>query len=378
MNEKIKREEIWDILEKYNHDEITVGTLGGHSGLDVARGAKNYGFKTIAVCQRGREKTYATHYRTNGEKGCIDQVMILDHFADAVKPEIVKKLQDLNTVFVHSRYFWVYFNFEDIETKFRVPVFGNRVLVKAEERNLHPNQYDFLDKAGIRTPRRFSDPGDIDRLVLVKAPEAERGYERAFFFASSYEDFKKKSEDMVKKGVVRRGAIQEAIIEEYVVGAQVNFNFFYSPLDKSLELLGTDIRRQTNLDGLLRLPAPEQLEILKYTQPKYIETGHIAVTVKESLLEKAFDAGEKFVKILEREAPPGMIGPFALQGAVLAGPPREEFVVFDVSMRIPGSPGIRYTPYTNYLWGESMSYGDRIGLELRRAKTQGRLKELVT
>ena len=49
--------------------------------------------------------------------------------------------------------------------------------------------------------------------------------------------------------------------------------------------MGTDTRRQTNLDGLLRLPADVQLEVLKYMQPKLIETGHIAVTTKESIID---------------------------------------------------------------------------------------------
>ena len=50
-----------------------------------------------------------------------------------------------------------------------------------------------------------------------------------------------------------RKAWREATIEEFVVGAPVNFNFFWSPLTGELELLGTDTRRQTNLDGFLRM-----------------------------------------------------------------------------------------------------------------------------
>ena len=64
--------------------------------------------------------------------------------------------------------------------------------------------------------------------------------------------------------------------------------------------MGTDTRRQTNLDGILRLPANEQLEVLKYVKPKMIETGHITCTTKESILEKAFEIGEKFVEITKR------------------------------------------------------------------------------
>ena len=374
----ITRESVNQLLAGYSLDNLHIGVLGGHSGLDVCRGAKKLGFSTVAVCQKGREKTYDKYYKTRDSKGCVDKTIILDKFSDITKPDVVKQLQELNTIFIHNRYFWVYFNFEDIEKKFEVPIFGTRTLLKTEERDQNPNQYDFLNKAGIRIPKMFKSPSKIDRLVIVKAPEAARGYERAFFFADSPEEFEKESQRMLKEKIITKNGLEKATIEEYIVGAQVNFNYFYSAVNDELELMGTDTRRQTNLDGLLRLPAPQQNKVLKYLEPKYIETGHITCTTKESLLEKAFDAGEKFVATLKNEHPPGIIGPFALQGAIAAGPPKEEFVVFDVSMRIPGSPGTRFTPYSGYLYGDSISYGERISREIKQAVEEQRLGEIVT
>ena len=370
---------IKEILSKYDKNDIHIGVLGGHSALDVCRGAKKHGFKTVAVCQRGREKTYTQYYKTRGDKrGIIDETILLDNFSHVARPEVVKKLQSLNTIFIHNRYFWVYCNFDDIENEFNVPIFGTRTLLKTEERDQKPNQYDFLKKAGIRIPKQFNRPSQIDRLVLVKAAEADRGYERAFFFASNAQEYEQKSQDLLDRMVITEESLKKAVIEEYVVGAQVNYNFFYSPVTKELELMGTDARRQTNLDGLIRLPHAEQKDVLGHTKPKYIEMGHVACTTKESLLEKAFDAGERFVKATQDMHPPGIIGPFALQGAILAGPPKEEFVVFDVSMRIPGSPGTRFTPYSGYLYGESISYGERIAMEIKDAIKQDTLGSLVT
>ena len=101
-------------------------------------------------------------------------------------------------------------------------------------------------------------------------------------------------------------------------------------------------------------------------------------TVKESLLEKAFDLGEKFVAATKNHDGKGIIGPFALQGAVVAEEGKEDIVIFDVSLRIPGSPGTRATPYSGYLHGESMSYGERIAMEIQHAVKDGRLEEIVT
>ena len=375
----IDRKEIQKLVDSYDKDNVTIGVLGGHSGLDVCRGAKKHGFRTIAVCQKGREKTYTKYYKTREDgRGCIDETMVLDKFSEITKPNVQKQLREKNTIFIHNRYFWVYFDFKDIENNFMVPIFGTRGMLKLEERDVPKNQYYLLEKAGIRYPKIVKSPKDIDRLVIVKVSEAIRGYERAFFYATNYEDYKKKSEELLKKKIITKDALDKAVIEEYVIGAQINFNYFYSVINDELEIMGTDTRRQTNLDGLIRLPANEQLEVLKYLKPKIIETGHIAATTKESIIEKIFDLGEKFVKTTQKECPPGIIGPFALQGAIAADRGKEEMVVFDVSMRIPGSPLTRFTPHSGYLYGESISYGERIAMEIKKAIEINKLKEIVT
>ncbi len=374
----VTQERIKQILENYDKSNITIGVLGGHSALDVCRGAKKHGFRTLAVCQKGREKTYTKYYKTRNSKGVIDEIILVDNFKDIVKRDVQNKLRELNTIFIHNRYFWVYCDFNEIEKKFLVPVFGTRGMVKLEERDIPKNQYYILQKAGIRIPKIFNDPKKINCLVLVKVAEAKRGYERAFFFANSYTDYKNKSEELLKNKTIKPEALNKAVIEEYIIGAQVNFNYFYSPLTDELELMGTDTRRQTNLDGIIRLPANEQLEILKYIKPKMIETGHISCTTKESILEKSFDIGEKFVETCKKTHQPGIIGPFALQGSVAAFEGKEEIVIFDVSMRIPGSPGTMFTPYSGYLYIEPISYGDRIAMEIKKAIDEDKLDLICT
>jgi len=366
------------VLAGYDQLNIRIGSLGGHSALDVCRGAKAEGFETVVVAEKGREKVYAKHYKTRGNRGCVDHVILVDKFADIVQPEIQEKLRALNTVFVHSRYFWVYCDYQKIENDFLVPILGSRMLVRKEERDEDKNQYFLLMEAGISMPKQFKDPKNIDRLVLVKAAEAERSYERAFFLVNNYKEYQAAAAKHITSGYINQASLDAAVIEEFVVGPQINLNFFYSPLTGEVELQGTDIRRQTNIDGILRMTAPEQLEVLKHVRPKYIENGHQAVTIKESLVEKAYEAAENFVAAVAKHYPPGMIGPFALQGAITAGPPKEELFVFDVSMRIPGSPSAMFTPYSGYMHGENISVGRRIAMEIKQAIAQNELDKLVT
>jgi len=296
----ISRQNIFDVLSQYDKDDITIGVLGGHSALDVCHGAKKYGFKTIAVAQKGRDLTYSKYFRTRAcatydnagisafkdSKGIVDDVILVDKFKDIVDENVQKELRDRNTIFIHNRYFWVYCDFEDIENKFLVPIYGTRDMLKLEERDVEKNQYYLLQKAGIRIPKIYSSFNDIDKMVIVKVNEAIRGYERAFFVASSPDDYLKKSGEMIEKRIITKEALDKAVIEEFIVGAQVNFNFFYSPITGEVELMGTDMRRQTNLDGLLRLTAPEQMEVLKHVKPKMIVKKRLVLVLLDLLLCK--------------------------------------------------------------------------------------------
>ncbi len=362
-----------------NVKNYTIAIVGSHSALDICRGAKDLGFKTLVVVEKGRDKTYAKYFKTRGDIGCVDEVLEVEKFKDILNPKNQKILNEKNSIFIPHRSFEVYLNdYDAIEKDFNVPMFGNKFLLRIEERYVKPNQYDLLTEAKIKFPKTFDSPKEIDRLVFVKVAEKERKFERAFFLASSPDDFKVASEILIVEGKITKEALDAAVIEEFVLGVQINFNFFYSPISKRVELVGTDTRRQTNLDGLLRLPAYYQNQLQDTVEVKYEEAGHMAVTTLESTLEPAFEMANRFVKAAQKLYPPGIIGPFGLQSVVTAGPPKKEIVVFDVSPRMPGSPGIFATPYSGYLHGQSMSMGKRVALEIKEALETNQLKKLLT
>ncbi|MGD0070390.1 MAG: formate--phosphoribosylaminoimidazolecarboxamide ligase family protein [Candidatus Bathyarchaeia archaeon] len=362
-------EKIRQVIKKYNPKEIRIGVLGSHSALEIASGAKQEGFETVVVCQKGREKTYTKYY-----KNIFDHVLMLDKFSEITSQSNVKKLTDLNTIFVPNRSFSVYAGYEAIENQFAVPLMGNRAMLRTEERNTPRNQLYLLQKAGIATPKTFKSPSEIDRLAIIKVPEKERAIERAFFYASSPEEYEKTAQRRIKQGIITPEALKISVIEEYVIGAKFNANLFWSPLTDEIDLLGFDRRIQTDLDGVLDLPAQEQLELNIPTQN--IEIGHMGATMRESQIEKIFEAAEKFVNTCKKEYPPGMIGLFALQGAVTKD---LEFYVFDVSPRVPGCPCVEPTsPYMKYKYGMEVGPGRRVAMEVKRAVKEGRLAEVVT
>jgi 5-formaminoimidazole-4-carboxamide-1-(beta)-D-ribofuranosyl 5'-monophosphate synthetase len=364
MDDKIKQ-----LISNYDQKNIRIGVLGSHSALEIASGAKQEGLETVVVCQKGRDKTYTKYY-----KSIFDHVLMLDKFSQITNQENVKKLTDLNTVFVPNRSFSVYAGYEAIEQQFAVPMLGNRAMLRTEERNTPRNQLYLLQKAGIATPKTFKSPSEIDRLTIVKVAEKERAIERAFFYPSSPSEFNKMASERIAKGIITKEALDQALIEEYVIGAKFNANLFWSPLTDEIDLLGFDRRIQTDLDGVLDLPAQEQLELKIASQN--IEIGHMGATMRESQIEKIFEAAEKFVATCKKEYPPGMIGLFALQGAVTKD---LKFYVFDVSPRVPGCPCVEPTsPYMKYKYGFEVGPGRRVAMEIKRAVAEGRLAEVVT
>jgi 5-formaminoimidazole-4-carboxamide-1-(beta)-D-ribofuranosyl 5'-monophosphate synthetase len=370
-------------LARYDLKNLTLSSVGSHSALEVAAGARAQGLRNLIVTAKGREKTYARYYARNEgppARGCVEQTIELAHFADLLDPKVQERLLEQNVLFIANRSFEVYlhqrYSYAEIEQRMLVPFIGNRHLLRAEERDEADNQYSLLQRAGIKHPQQFTSPRDIDRLVMVKAPHATVSYERAFFLCDSFVAYERQAKKLIAAGMVTQEGLSTAVIEEYALGPTVNLNFFYSPILNELELLGTDTRRQTNLDGLRSLP-PSQLEAAAEIPVRMEEAGHISTTLTESMLESAYDLGERFVEAARAVNSPGVVGPFALQCVIEAGPPKQ-FVCYDVSLRIPGSPGTRYTPYSAYRWGRDVAVGERIAMEVVMARDAGRLEEILT
>ncbi|RLF68049.1 MAG: 5-formaminoimidazole-4-carboxamide-1-(beta)-D-ribofuranosyl 5'-monophosphate synthetase [Thermoplasmata archaeon] len=377
----IRVEDMRSTVGKYNKNKISVGTIGSHSALDICDGARDLGLRTIVICQKGRERTYEKYFirkktQDGLEKGVIDKVYVLERFKDILN--IQNELIDENTIFVPNRSFVVYVGIENIEKKFKVPMFGNRFLLKIEERSLKENYYELLKKAKIPHPEEVT-PEEIKVLTIVKMPHAKKKLERGFFTVTSYEEFLEKSKDLIDRGIITEEDLKRARIERYILGPVFNADMFYSPIDDEIELLGVDWRFETDLDGFVRLPAEEQLKLPESQKiPEYIVCGHSTATLRESLLDKVFEIAERFIRVTREEYPPGVIGPFTLQMVVDKD---LDFYVFDVAVRIGGGTNIHMSlghPYGNALWRQPMSTGKRIALEIKRATELDSLEEIVT
>ena len=384
----ISRGEIHDIVSDYDSLKLRIGMTASHSALDICDGAIEEGFPTVAYCKQGRHQTYANYFKTHRSssgrvvRGMVDKAIVMDDFNDIMGEKMQEEMRKRNVIYIPNRSMTSYSSIDDIENKFNVPIFGSRNMLRMEERTEEKDYYWILEKAGLPFPEAIQSPEDIDCLSIVKLHHAQKKLERGFFTCGSHQEFEEKSSDLLAQGVIDQASLDGARIERYVIGPVFNLNFFYSPLSpkgQQLELLGVDWRFESSLDGHVRLPAPQQMTLPPHQQiPEMTVVGHNTATIRESLLERAFDLGEKFVEASKEHYDPGIIGPFCLQTCIDKD---MNYYIYDVAPRLGGGTNVHVNvghPYGNALWRKPMSSGRRIAMEIRRAAEQDRLKEVLT
>lgn len=384
----IDRETVLGNLEKYDLSKAEIGVIGSHSALDTCDGAVSEGFKTVAVCQKGRERTFERYFKAhrnadgNVVRGVVDDTIVLDKFNHVLNPEIQKDIMSRNVLFIPNRSLVSYCGIDAVEDDFAVPMVGSRNLLRSEERGDEKDYYWILEKAGLPYPKKVENPEDIDSLTIVKVHHKEKKLERGFFTVSNYDQFVSTSEELISQGVIEKDFLKDARMEEYIIGPVFNLDFFYSPLEEKgekLEFMGVDWRFESSLDGYTRLPGKQQVELEEMgILPEYTVCGHNSATIRESLLDKAFDLAETYIEATKKYYDPGIIGPFCLQTCVDKD---LNFKIYDVAPRIGGGTNVHMSvghPYGNTLWRKEMSTGRRLAMEVRRAIEQERIEEIIT
>jgi 5-formaminoimidazole-4-carboxamide-1-(beta)-D-ribofuranosyl 5'-monophosphate synthetase len=355
MAQKLCTEEF---LEPLKHAPASLTTLCSHSSLQIFHGARKEGYRTLGIAQGEPPRFYEAFPLARP-----DSFLTVNKFSDL--PRYAERLQAENALLVPTGSFVEYVGPEAF-SKLPVPVFGNRrVLAWESDRE---KEREWLEGAGVRMPRRYADPSEVDGPVIVKYYGAKGG--RGFILAKDRQEL---------EGYT---ITEPHVIQQYVIGTRYYLHFFYSPLSEdgyrvgegSLELLGMDRRDEANIDELYKLGSQEEL-IKSGIRPTFVVTGNVPVVLRESLLPQVFEIGER---IVERsiELFGGMVGPFCVEGIMTE---ELNFYVFEISTRIVAGTNlfISGSPYSD-LYSPGLSTGRRIALELRRAEREGRLTEVLS
>ncbi len=341
------------VLSEYDLSKLTVATVGSHSALQILHGAKQEGLRTAIIVKKDRYEFYKnfSHF--------IDNFIIVENWKEVLTKGVIDELKALNSVIVPHGSFVEYVGAEEM-MRFPLPLFGSRKILFWESDQ--KRKMELLRKAGIRVPKEFSSPDEVDRLVIVKLGGAKGG--KGYFLARTPEE--------VKKGLEKLGNPKNYTIQEYVVGVPAYYHLFNSPVYKRLEITGMDIRYESNVDGLRRLPP----ELAKDIKPSFTVVGNIPMVLRESLLITVYDYGKRFVEVTKDVVGEEIVGPFCLESIITEN---GEIVVFEFSGRIVAGTNVYVhgSPYSWLYWDEPMSVGRRIAREIRKARNKGMLEKVL-
>lgn len=342
------------ILKMGNDDtgKYTIATLGSHSALQILKGAKDEGFRTLIVTTFDREDFYRRFK-------FIDKILTVKSFSEYEKIE--SQLKDENVILIPHGSFVAYLGAEN-NKKIAIPYFGNKSVLDWEQDRMM--QRDWLKKAGINLPRQFDDIEDVTFPVIVKTYGAAGG--KGYFYARDKADFKKK---------IKSFKTEQYVIQEYIIGVTLYVAYFYSPISGEIEVMSMDRRYETNVDSLGRIPLHGQqgLDI----EPSYVVVGNQPLIIRESLLPEVYSMGERVVETSKKlMGGKGLFGPFCLEMVIT---PDQRMYVIEISGRIVAGTSLYIggSPYADLNYDVPMSTGRRIAREIKIATEKGELEKVL-
>ena len=339
----------------------SIATLGSHCALQVLKGAKDEGFKTVLVCEKKRERLYRRFK-------FIDKLILVDSFLEVSESKCESALEENNSILIPHGTLIAQMKQEQIES-IQTPIFGNKHILGWESDRILKEQ--LMKEAKFDVPKSISSPKEIKSLIIAKRHGAAGG--KGYFLASSEEEYNKKRDILIKQGLISGDS--DLYLQEYSSGVLAYLQFFYSPLEKEIEFFGVDKRHESDIDGLARIPAENQLK--SNDIPSFNVIANSPLVLRESLLDNVYTMGENFVKASANLVPPGMNGPFCIEGVYDQD---AQFKVFEFSARIVAGTNMyaNGSPYTTFMYNEPMSMGRRIAREIKKAEKQNEIDIVVT
>ena len=339
----------------------SIATLGSHCALQVLKGAKDEGFKTILICEKKRERLYRRFK-------FIDELILVNSFLEISESRCESFLKENNSILIPHGTLIAQMKQEQIES-IQTPIFGNKHILGWESDRTLKEQ--LMKEAKFDVPKSISSPKEIESLIIAKRHGAAGG--KGYFLASTEEEYNKKRDVLINQGLISGDS--DLYLQEYYSGVLAYLQFFYSPLEKEIEFFGVDKRHESDIDGLARIPAENQLK--SNDIPSFNVIANSPLVLRESLLDNVYTMGENFVEASAKIVPPGMNGPFCIEGVY---DQNAQFKVFEFSARIVAGTNmyVNGSPYTTFMYNEPMSMGRRIAREIKKAEEQNKVGVIVT
>ncbi|MCH8995635.1 MAG: formate--phosphoribosylaminoimidazolecarboxamide ligase [Thaumarchaeota archaeon] len=338
-----------------------IATLGSHCSLQVLKGARDEGIKSILICEKKRERLYR---RFN----FIDELILVDSFHEILDHRCNSILEKNNAILIPHGTLIAQMSSKEIES-IKIPIFGNKSILRWEsDRSLKEK---LMLEAKLNVPKSVFSPREINKLVIAKRHGAAGG--KGYFMATTEAEYNKKRDNLISQGIIKGD--DDLYLQEYASGVLAYLQYFYSPLKEELEFFGVDKRHESDIDGLARIPSQLQMKMDEVSSFNVIANSPLVL--RESLLSEVYSMGERFVAAAKRLVSPGMNGPFCIEGVYDAD---AKFWSFEFSARIVAGTNIfmQGSPYSTLFYDEPMSMGRRIAREVKNAESSKQIDKIVT
>ena len=129
-----------------NIKDYAIVTLGSHTALQILKGARDEGFRTICVCVKGHERPYQSF-------GVADEFIFVDSFKNyfEIEDQLIKK----NAIMIPHGSFVSYLGWKKVQD-IKVMHYGTKGILEWEsDRN---KERIWLGNAGLKQPKIFNTP----------------------------------------------------------------------------------------------------------------------------------------------------------------------------------------------------------------------------
>ena len=343
-------------------EKSTIMTLGSHCSLQVLKGAKDEGFKTLLVCE---EKRYDMYKRFR----FIDDIIPVKSFNEITDAKFQTDLIDrFKPILIPHGTLISTLKMEELES-IKIPIFGNKWILRWESDRVLKQK--LMNESDLHSPIQLESKNEIDGLCIVKLHGAAGG--KGYFLVTNKKEFEDQAQRLIESKTIE--SEENLFIQKYANGVPVYLQYFYSPINDELELLGIDRRYETDIDAIGRIPSKYQMA--STIEPSYTVVGNIPIVLRESLLPEVFSMGERFVEASKKLVPPGMPGPFCIEGVY---DNNANFTAFEFSARIVAGTNLYVSgsPYSDLLYDVPMSMGRRISSEIKKAIDSSKISLITT
>jgi len=429
-------------IAKTYHRPVALIT-GSSSGLEADTALKRYGLRTIIYVVREEAPDYIKRltYKRKKDPNAPpnNRIVVLDDLEEIKKTdswktavlqlntysEITKYVDELialECVQIPSKAFSVLVGGDEkrstIENQFAIPIMGSRKLFKTANIGASKKDYRWLvqkasipcvkvyefkaSKTGIRFAHLVNEP-----VVLMTEYSGTRE-KKVFIIGENSNDLEERVSKEVLAGNINKTTLERAWAQQFLLGTNINLNFFFSPIDAKKEwgdadnmyatlynlslqdaraclaneLISLDERRVDVLEKLKDLSTPFQTRIKSFIRTYHLPK--ISLDFSEGFLfEELLKHDDQLLLLMKEEEPPGIIGSWSLQATMLQkGVSSYELKLTGMNFGLyDGFEEETIHPLVNLAKlrrGMEMTLSERTALELYRSEKEDVLPEIVT